>query len=347
MRRAAVATALRAATGLALLAFAAAALLLGPLDDRNEGGAQLAATSLDGSFDHVNSRDGQPVFTVGGLGPGGSASGEVTLLNSGTLAARFTLSAANVSDVPGPNGGVLSQRLRVAVTDVTAPAAPLTLYDGGLATMTPRDAGVFAPGQSRTFRFVASLPDGGDPAGPAEGDNAFQAAQASVSYVWDAVEHVDSAPPDEPSTGEPAAPAPPQPPLAAPPPSSDGAVAPHRPRPPDTRRPRVRLSVPRLQRIFTAGGRLRLRLRSGERARVHARGSLRAGRARLRLPSSRVRVLPGRATLLRIRVPARHRRAMLRALTRRRGATLRIVITVTDRAGNRTVVRRTLRVRAG
>jgi hypothetical protein len=38
---------------------------------------------------------------------------------------------------------------------------------------------------------------------------------------------------------------------------------------------------------------------------------------------------------------------MRRALVRRRGATLRIVVVVADRSGNRTVVRRTLRVRAG
>lgn len=346
MRRAAVGTVLRAATGLALLTLAAAALLLGPPDDRGEDGARLAATSLDGSFEHVNSRDGQPVFTVAGLGPGGSASGDVTLRNTGTLAARFTLSAADVADVPGPNGGILSQRLLVTVTDVTAPAEPLTVYDGGLAAMTPRDAGVFAPGQSRSFRFVASLPDGGDPAGPAEGDNAFQAAQASVSYVWDAVEHGEPRPPDEPSTGQPLpAPPPAQPPLATPPPS-EAVAAPHRHRPRDTRRPRVRLRVPRVQRIL-ASGHLRLRLRSRERARAHARGWLRAGRSRLRLPRSHVRVRPGRATLLRVRVPARHRRAMRRALVRRRGATLRIVVVVADRSGNRTVVRRTLRVRAG
>jgi hypothetical protein len=338
------ATALRAATGLALLALAAAALVLGPLGDGEKGGAQLTATSLDGSFDHVNSRDGQPVFTVGGLGPGGSASGDVTLRNTGTLAARFTLSAADLSDVPGPNGGVLSQRLRLTVTDVTAAAEPLTLYDGALATMTPRDVGVFAPDQLRTFRFVASLPDGGDPAGSAEGDNVFQAAQASVSYVWDAVEHVEAAPPDEPSM-EPLPP-PAQPPHAAPPPPSGDGTAPHRPRPHDSGRPRVRLRVPRMQRIL-ASGHLRLRLRTSERARVQARGWLRAGRARLRLPRSRVQVRPGRTTLLRVRVPARHRRAMVRALTRGRGATLRIVVTVADRSGNRTVVRRTLRVRAG
>lgn len=338
MRRAAIATAVRAATALALLALAVTALALGPLAEGDEAGARLAATSTDGSFAHSNSRDGQPLFTVAALAPGASAAGDVTLRNTGTLAARFTLSAAGVSDLPGPNGGVLSRRLRLTVADVTDPAQPQTVYDGALATMPPRDVGVFAPGQARSFRFVALLPDAGDAAGPADGDNAFQGSGASVGYVWDAVQHGEQ--PSPPADAPPV----PQPPVVAPAP--DAAPAPEGTVRRDTRRPRVRLGVPRVQRVFSRGH-LRMRLRSHERARVEARGWLRAGHVRLRLPRSRARIRPGRTLVLRVRVPVRHRRAMRRALVRGRGAKLRVVVTVTDRAGNRSFVRRTLRVRAG
>lgn len=342
----------RAAGGLALLALAVAALVLGPSDERENSGARLSATALDGSFDHSNSRDGQPLLTVAGLAPGGSAGGEVTLRNTGTLAARFALSADDVTDLPGRNGGLLSQRLRLAVTEVTRADAPAPVYDGGFAAMASRDIGVFAPGQSRSFRFVASLPDGGVPAGPAEGDNAFQGARASARYVWDAVEHVEPPPAerpppvDAPPVAPPPAVPPPAVPPAAAPQSVEDASPPPRARRQDSRRPRVRLRVPHLQRLF-ATGRLRLRLHSRERATVRTRGWLRAGHSRLRLPRSRVRIRPGRATPLRLRVPARHRRAMRRALIRGREPTLRIAVVVTGRGGNRTVVRRTLRVRAG
>jgi hypothetical protein len=199
VRRAPARIARRAATGLSLVALALVAVALGSSGGGDETGARLAATSVDGSFSHSNSRDGQPVFMVAGLGPGGSVSGDVTLRNTGTLAGRFTLSAVDVADFPGPNGGTLSQRLRLTVADVTASAQPLTLYDGALAAMAPRDVGVFAPGQARSFQFIASLPDGGSPAGPTQGDNAFQGAQASVGYVWDAVAHGEQPPaPDAP-----------------------------------------------------------------------------------------------------------------------------------------------------
>ena len=342
MRRVAVRAATRAVVGLALLALGVAALVLGPARDGAATGPQLELTSSGDVFTHSNSRDGQPVFTVAGLGPGGSTGGEVTLRNTGTLAGRFTLSAVEVTDVPGPGGGILSQRLRLAVTDVTAPIQPLAIYDGGLAAMTPRDLGVFAPGEARSFDFVASLPDGGDPGGPGAGDNAFQGAQASVAYVWHAHEEV---------VGEEPAPADPPPPAthANPPPSqpaTDQPPAADRSRPRDGRPPRIRVHVPRIQRIY-ARGRLRIRLRSDKRATVVARGRLRAGHRRMRLPRSRMRLRAGQTALLRVRVPARHRGAMRRSLIRGHGATLRIVLTVTDRSGNRTVVKRTLRVRAG
>jgi spore coat-associated protein N len=344
VRRAAVRAATRAVVGLVLLALGSAALLHGPARDGAVAGPQLELTSSGDVFTQSNSRDGQPVFTVAGLGPGGSTGGEVTLSNTGTLAGRFTLSAAEVTDVPGAGGGILSQRLRLTVTDVTATTQPLAVYEGGLAAMSPRDLGVFAPGEARSFELVASLPDGGDPTGPAAGDNAFQGAQASVTYVWDA--HEEVADEEPPPVDEPAPPGPPSDPPPSEPATDRPPAAEQSPRPGDRQPPRVRVDVPRIQRIY-AGGLLRIRLHSDERATAVVRGWLRADGRRLRLPRSRMRLRAGQTRLLRVRVPARHREAMRRALIAGRGAALRIVITVTDRSGNRTVVKRTLHVRAG
>lgn len=316
---------------LGLVAAAVATVVLAPVADRGAGGARLTATATDGSFTQSNSRDGLPLFSASGIAPGDSVGGTVTLTNTGTLAGRFTLSATDVTDVAGSGGGLLSERLQASIEDVTAPSAPVAVYAGALGAMAPRDLGVFSPGESRTFELVATLPDGGAPPDAESGDNAFQDAQASVRYVWTAVEE------------EPTAPPPASPPPASPPP----ATAPEDDAPDgrDSRAPRLRMRVPRVQRVFRTR-RLAVRVRCGERCRIRAGGWLRAGRGRrLRLPPSRARARARDARLVRIRVPLRHRRVLRSALVRDRTVTIRIVVKASDRTGNVTVLRRMLRAR--
>ena len=45
--------------------------------------------STSGSFTQSNSRAGMPIFTATNVGPGDSASGEVTIANTGTLKGNF------------------------------------------------------------------------------------------------------------------------------------------------------------------------------------------------------------------------------------------------------------------
>ncbi|MBS1880817.1 MAG: hypothetical protein JST31_15000, partial [Actinobacteria bacterium] len=108
-------------------------------------------------------------------------------------------------DSPGLGGGLLSAALELTVTDVTAPAAPLAVYSGPLASMPAQPAGRVEPGAARTYEFVATLPAGG-------GQNAVQGASVSVAYSWTATEAAT------PPAPEPEPPAPAAPPSAAQPP---------------------------------------------------------------------------------------------------------------------------------
>ena len=289
-------------------------------DDRSEARPRAAASVRGGSFTQLNSRAGSSIFTADALAPGDSVSGVVTITNAGSLGGRFTLSAADVSDTPGPGAGKLSARLGLSVVDLTAAAAPATVYAGALAAMPPRELGYLRPGEARTYRFTATLPDGGPPPSASGGDNAFAGSSARVRFVW---KGVDAAGPPAPPPASPAAPA------------------------RDRRAPRLRLSVPRVQRVLTRGY-LALRARCDEPCRLDVSGTVRAGRSgrALRLPPVRgVRGRPGRVATLRVRVPARLRGRMRRVLLRGDTVTMRLRTSARDRAGNRAVAMRTVRLR--
>jgi hypothetical protein len=137
----------------------------------------------NGSLSIVNSRGEGAILSAAGLVPGGSVSGEVTIQNSGTVSGGFTLAGTDVVDTPGVGGGLLSQRLQLVVLDLTTPR---TVYSGALNGLASRDLGTIGPGQARTYRFTATLPDGGTPPTPLGGDNAYQDARVVSAYLWTA-----------------------------------------------------------------------------------------------------------------------------------------------------------------
>lgn len=207
---------MRAAILLALLALAgAAAIALGAVgEDRSRG--EPLVTAAAGSFSLANSRDGMPVFTATGIAPGESAAGTVEIANEGEEAIDLTLSQRDLVDAPGSGGGVLSQRLGLRIEETTS---TVPVYQGPLATMPPLALGRLAPGASRTFGFVATLPEGGAPGAAAE--NAVQGASTSVTYTWMA----DASPPSAEPAPTPALSAPPAPGTSPPPPARSSRLS--------------------------------------------------------------------------------------------------------------------------
>lgn len=132
-----------------------------------------------------NSLDGQAILQAQGLAPGRSVSGTVQLTNSGTLAGDLDLQQLVVTDQPGANGGRLSDAVYLDVQDVTGGNA-VPVFDGQLATLQSRTLGSVGPGEARTYRFTASLPDGGAPPSPTSGDNAYAGSSLTVRYSWKA-----------------------------------------------------------------------------------------------------------------------------------------------------------------
>jgi hypothetical protein len=133
-------------------------------------------TFTSGTMTQVNNRDDQAVLTAADLVPGSTASGKVTIRNAGDASGDFTLRAEDLTDQPGPGGGILSQALELEITQTAGDAL---VYDGTLAGFDSAGLGVWDPEEERTFTFTVRLGNVG---------NAYQESAASVTFTWDAVQ---------------------------------------------------------------------------------------------------------------------------------------------------------------
>jgi hypothetical protein len=156
--------------------------------------ARAAAIAASGAFEISNSHDGQSIFAASGIAPGGATTGTVAIEDTGSAPVALTLRRGELVDEPGLGGGLLSSRLRLTVVDVTSPTAPRTVYSGPLDPMPERPAGTLGDGETRTYEFTATLPEGGEPSF----QNAVQGASTTVAYSWVAGE----AGTEEPGGGE-------------------------------------------------------------------------------------------------------------------------------------------------
>lgn len=132
-----------------------------------------------GVLQHSNSKDGAAIVSIARMRPTDSVDGSATLTNTGDVAGSFTLSKSALKDTPGANGGVLSDKLDVVITDK---GSGQTVYNGKLGAMGARALGTYAPGEAHTYQFAVTFPDGGTPGSDTTGDNAYKGSAVSLSY---------------------------------------------------------------------------------------------------------------------------------------------------------------------
>jgi spore coat-associated protein N len=140
-------------------------------------------TFTSGTLSQSNSKEGAAILTASGMVPGQSSDGTVTIKNTGDVSGAFTLSASGLTDNPGPNGGKLSDVLKLKVVDM---GPGTTVYDGPFASMPKQNLGSWAPAEQHSYRFTVTFPNGGTPPSETTGDNAYQGSSTSVTYTWDA-----------------------------------------------------------------------------------------------------------------------------------------------------------------
>ena len=268
-------------------------------------GARAAAISTSGSFARPRSTDRMPVFTASNVGPGALVEGAVTIVNAGRATGYFSLSQKDVTDVPGPNGGALSRKLQLEIRDVTRPSKPVAVYTGPFTGIGVRGLGFIAKGSDRDYEFTAMLPDTAGPESQISGENALRGSAASARFVWSALE---GAPPKEPP----------------------GKAA----RPKDRLPPELRVSIPRVQPLLTRSY-LDTSARCSEACTLKVTGSARLSRE----------LRAGRPTRVRVELPRAALRSLRRRLLAGRPVAVKLTFTARDSAGNRFVVRKTVRLK--
>ena len=179
-RRRAVPLPLRLVTGLGTLA-AAAALVFSAATARPAPSIELAA-GPGSTISILNSREGLAVLSAGNMRPGDTATGSVTITNTGDGDGIFSLSQSALNDVSGAGAGILSGKLDLTVVDSTTPATPVAVYTGKANGLGVIPLGTYAAGEARTYDFTVSFPNGAIGA-----ENAYQGASMSVTLDWDAV----------------------------------------------------------------------------------------------------------------------------------------------------------------
>ena len=258
--------------------------------------AQAVLTQATGDLHLTNSRDGQAIFEARGLAPGRSVTGTVQLANSGTLPGDLSLQQLDVQDTPGAGGGLLSNAVTLDIKDVSG-GNLVPIFAGRLGGLGSRPLGAIGPSETRTFRFTASLPDGGLPPGPTAGDNAFAGAGLTVRYAWTAT-------------------------------AGDTGPGP-------SKSPVVKLKL-RKKKLLKKGI-LDVMATCDIACRVSAYAKLpKAKRARRALKTrTRTATLttPNRAARIRLKVGKKARRQLLKTLKRKKRVRLKVVVTVSSASG--------------
>jgi hypothetical protein len=133
-----------------------------------------------------NSKSGA-ILTASGLVPGDSSTGTVTISNTGSSSGSFSLTTSNLQDTPGAGGQPLSGHLDLVIQDITVPATPTQIYSGKLNAVGTIQLGRWNAGESHTYKFTTTFPNGGTPPSPTGGDNAYKNASTSIQFDWNAV----------------------------------------------------------------------------------------------------------------------------------------------------------------
>jgi spore coat-associated protein N len=127
-----------------------------------------------GSLTQSNSKADAAIFNLTNAKPGDVVNGSLTIKNTGSLPATFSLTeTTSTNTFTGAN-------LALTITNTTTNKVVYTGTFGGLVDGTKNDLGVVAPGVANDYVFSVKL----DPTTP----NTDQGKTASAAFQWDSVQ---------------------------------------------------------------------------------------------------------------------------------------------------------------
>jgi len=160
-----------------VLAASAVAVGSGATFTSQTGNTVSAVTS--GTLTQSNSKDGKAIFTLTNMKPGDTLTGSLTLTNTGSLPATFSLTETSSTNGFGSLGTPAVNDLSLMISEPSG--APVYSGDfGGLADGVKNTLGVWQPNEAHTYVFTVKLSQ--------DAPNADQGKTASASYAWDSVQ---------------------------------------------------------------------------------------------------------------------------------------------------------------
>jgi hypothetical protein len=146
---------------------AAGALTIGSGASFTSNSANPASIVASGTLTQSNSKANAAVFNVTNIKPGDTVNGDVTITNTGSEPAVFSVTES------GNNGFADKTNLVMTVTQGSN-----AVYTGTFGAMGTKSLGTFAAGEARTYHFSTTL--------KSSATNAEQGKTATASYTWDA-----------------------------------------------------------------------------------------------------------------------------------------------------------------
>ncbi|KRB78334.1 hypothetical protein ASE01_03390 [Nocardioides sp. Root190] len=127
-----------------------------------------------GTLQQLNSKDGGAIFDLSNLKPGDTLNGSLTLTNTGSLPATFSLTeTSSTNTFSGSN-------LSLTITNTTTGTPVYNGTFGGLVDGSKNDLGVVQAGVANNYTFTVKLATGAG--------NEDQGKAASAVYKWDSVQ---------------------------------------------------------------------------------------------------------------------------------------------------------------
>lgn len=132
------------------------------------------SSTTSGTLTQLNSKDGKAIFDLTNMKPGDTLNGTLSLTNTGSLPATFSLTEASSTN------GFSSDNLTLAITNTTTGANVYSGTFGGLVDGAKNDLGVVQPGVVNNYKFTVKL--------ATTAGNGEQGKTASAVYTWDSVQ---------------------------------------------------------------------------------------------------------------------------------------------------------------
>jgi spore coat-associated protein N len=153
---------------------AAGAIAVGSGATFTSTSANSISSVTSGTLSQTNSKADQAVFNLTDIKPGDTVNGGLTITNTGSLPATFSLTELTSTNA------FTAEHLTLDITNTTTDEVIYSGTFGALTDNTKNDLGVIDPDTAATFTFSAHLDQ--------DAPNTEQGKTAGASYQWDSVQ---------------------------------------------------------------------------------------------------------------------------------------------------------------